>query len=103
MDNSLISQVVSSLTMLAHKVHRDINSNTGEVENLFFYSDKSEEEWIRLSFQPYNEDNKVLIMWSKTVYIDDDTKAIVCHRPLKDWSDFCTILQVAKAGIFFCQ
>ena len=50
MDNPLIGQVVSSLTMLAHKVHRDINSNTGGVENLIFYSDKKEDEYIRLNF-----------------------------------------------------
>ena len=101
MNNSLIAQVVSSLTMLAHKTSKEINSKTGEVENLFFYSDESEDEWIRLNFQTWNGKNRVIIQWSRTVYVDDDTRSMVCSRELKDWSDFCTILQVAKAGICF--
>lgn len=98
MNNSLIAQVVSSLTMLAHKVHRDINSNTGGVENLIFYSDKEEDEYIRLNF---HEDEEPTISYCKTVDLEDDRRHIECNRKLNDWSDFCTILQVAKAGINF--
>lgn len=101
MNNSLIAQVVSSLTMLAHKTSKDINSKTGEVENLFFYSDESKEEWIRLNFQTWNGKERVIIAWSRTVYLEDDTRSMVCSRELEDWSDYMTILTVFKSGICF--
>jgi len=86
--------------MMAHKTSKEINSKTG-VENLFFYSDKSEEEWIRLNFQTCNGKDRVIIQWSRTVFIEDDTRSMVCSRELKDWSDYIVILTVAKSGICF--
>ena len=103
MNNSLFAEVVSNLTMLAQKVDKDYDSKTQEVENMFFFLDKEEEEYIRLNFQWCftRKKHTVIIQWSRTVYVDDDTKAIVCSRELKDWSDYLTILTVAKAGICF--
>jgi len=84
--------------MLAYRVHKDFNSFTGEVENIIFYSDKKEDEYIRLNFHAHEAPT---ISYCQTVDLEDDRRHIECNRSLKDWSDFCTILQVAKAGINF--